>query len=104
MVTNAWSTSFPVLRALIAAATAMISACSYFTSWEQISQGPVGSPIQNIVLIWGPPDHKWRREDSKSIYEYHLKKVDTSCFHYWVVNSKGTIVDYFYRGYCKPIG
>lgn len=99
-----WSALLRIGRWIMIVGVLVSSACAYFESWDHANAGAIGDPIRNIVLIWGPPDHKWQREDGFTIYEYHLKKLDPSCFHYWVVNPQGTIVDFYYKGYCRPIG
>lgn len=78
--------------------------CAYFDSWEESNGGAVGRPWEEIAKLWGPEDQTWIRDDGKTIYRYHLKRLDPSCVHYWVVDEQGVIVDFYYDGYCRPIG
>lgn len=81
-----------------------IAACSLFTSWSDVMNTWVGDPIERITSLWGPPARVWTREDGMTIYRYDLKKLDPSCVHYWVVNDQKLIVNFYYEGYCRPIG
>jgi hypothetical protein len=81
-----------------------VAACSLFTSWSDVMMGWVGHPVEEITELWGPPEKLWVREDGKSIYKYHAKDIDPSCFHYWIVNDQKVIVDFYYEGYCRPVG
>lgn len=53
---------------------------------------------------WGKPLAIWQREEGLHEYKFHLKKLDPSCFHYWLVDDSRVIVDYYYEGYCHPVG
>lgn len=64
----------------------------------------VGSDIKRIEELWGSPLAKTTRADGFDIYKYHREAVDPSCFHYWVVDQEGTIVDFYHEGYCRPVG
>lgn len=65
----------------------------------------VGNPIEEIENSWGDElDEITSRPDGQKEYKYHLKKLDPSCIHYWVVNQRGIITGYRYQGYCRPIG
>ncbi len=80
------------------------SACSYFESWDEANRPAVGHPIDEIIKVWGQPSKTWTRDDGMAIYEYDLKKLDPSCTHYWVVSKDKIIIDFYYKGYCRPIG
>ena len=82
----------------------LLSGCFYFVSWDESVQGGVGRPMENIKKIWGNPDEITSLPDGQKEYKYHLKKLDPSCFHYWIVNEEGIITGYRYTGYCRPIG
>lgn len=92
------------MRLCIVALTTWLAGCAYFVSWEESNRGAIGHPVEEIAKLWGPPDQKWTREDGKTIHKYHLKKLDPSCIHYWVVDEQGIITDFYYDGYCRPIG
>lgn len=83
---------------------AFISACAYFASWDELYRDSIGRPIAEKLELWGQPDKIWVREDGKAVYEYHLKKIDPTCVHYWVVNDKKIIVDLYHEGHCRPVG
>ena len=83
---------------------ALLAACSYFVSWEEANKSAIGHPIEEIVNLEGPPEKIWQRDDGLTVYKYHLKKLDPSCYHYWIVNDKKVIVDFYYDGFCRPIG
>ena len=91
-------------RYLIWACILISSACSYFVSWDEANRPSVGDPIDEIIKVWGEPSKIWTRDDGMTIYEYDLKKLDPSCIHYWVVRKDKIIVDFYYTGYCRPIG
>jgi hypothetical protein len=78
--------------------------CTYFTSWDNVMQRWVGLPISDYVEVEGKPDQKWLREDGHTIYMYEFEGLDPSCVHYWVVDEGGVIVNFYYEGYCHPIG
>jgi len=58
----------------------------------------------DIQKTWGQPDRIDALGDGNKEYKYHLKKLDPSCVHYWIVDPQGIIVDYRYEGRCRPIG
>lgn len=80
----------------------VLTGCSYFVSWNDVSKPLIGHPIHEITELWGQPDGVLE-QGTKKIYRYDLKKLDPSCIHYWVVDEKGTIIDFYYKGYCRPI-
>jgi hypothetical protein len=80
----------------------ILTGCSYFVSWDDVSKPVVGHSIHEITELWGQPDEVLE-QGMKKIYRYDLKKLDPSCIHYWVVDDKGIIVDFYYKGYCRPI-
>ena len=82
----------------------LFSACSYFVSWDDKSKRAIGRPIENYVRLNGQPDEIKTLPDGQKEYKYHLKKLDPSCVHYWIVNEEGIIAGYRYTGYCRPIG
>ena len=82
----------------------LLSGCSYFVSWDESVQGGVGRPVENIKKIWGNPGEITSLPNGQKEYKYHLKKLDPSCVHYWIVNEEGIITGYRYTGYCRPIG
>jgi hypothetical protein len=85
-------------------AVVVLSGCALFTSWDDLARGWTGKNISRITALWGEPDRITKLDDGIREYEYHLKKLDPSCFHYWLVNSEGVITGYRYKGYCRPIG
>lgn len=82
----------------------LITGCAYFTSWNDVMGGWIGKPISRIEKLWGPADETRTRADGNKVYKYHLEDLDPSCVHYWIVNSEGTIVDFYDDGYCRPVG
>lgn len=78
--------------------------CSYFVSWDESVSGGVGRPMADVQRTWGDPDRIKKLGDGNTEYQYHLKKLDPSCIHYWIVDPQGVIVDYRYEGRCRPIG
>lgn len=78
--------------------------CAYFVSWENAHRNLIGKPVKLYVDLNGPPDKITPLTDGGSEYKYHLKKLDPSCIHYWVVNQSGIITGFRYEGYCRPIG
>lgn len=82
----------------------LLSGCSYFVTWEQSVEGGVGRPVDDIIKTWGKPDSIKKDNNGNSIYKYHLKKLDPSCIHYWIVGDNGIIIDFYYEGNCSPIG
>ena len=92
---------------ILAAAVALsVSACSYFVSWNDISEPLIGHPFQEITEFesWRQPDEVKTLPNGDKEYKYHLKKIDPSCIHYWVVDPQGIIRGYHYEGRCRPIG
>ena len=82
---------------------ALLAGCSYFVSWDEAVSGGIGRPMAELQKTWGEPDRIYTLRDGNKEYEYHLKKIDPSCFHYWRVNPEGIVVDYRYSGRCRPI-
>lgn len=78
--------------------------CSYFVSWDEKSERSLGRPIHNYIRLNGSPDSINPLPNGNKEYKYHLKKLDPTCIHYWIVNPQGIIVDYRYEGRCRPIG
>lgn len=91
-------------RNLLLALVMLTVSCSYFVSWEDANKNAVGEHIKNITDIWGPPNEVRTQSDGFSIWRYNLEEVDSSCVHYWIVNSEGIIIDFYHEGYCRPIG
>ena len=89
---------------IIGLVLALLAGCSYFVSWDESVSGGIGRPIVDIQKTWGKPDQINTLGDGNKEYEYHLRKLDPSCTHYWIVNPEGIIVDYRYEGRCRPIG
>ena len=85
-------------------ASVVVSACSYFVSWEDSVKGGVGRSIDSIVELDGPPTAVITLPGGKKEYKYHFKKIDPTCIHYWIVNPQGVITGYRYEGRCRPIG
>jgi hypothetical protein len=83
---------------------ALLAGCSYFVSWDESVSGGIGRPMIDIQKTWGQPDRIDTLGDGNKEYKYHLKKLDPTCIHYWIVNPEGIIVDYHYEGRCRPIG
>jgi hypothetical protein len=92
------------MRAWIVVVVIWVAGCAYFTSLDDLGRSWLGAPIGKIMELWGAPDETWQRKDGKKIYKYHAKDIDPSCIHYWVVDEQGIIVDFYYEGYCRPIG
>lgn len=84
----------------------LTAGCSYFVSWDDLSVSLVGEPFSKITKFdsWKIPDEIKKLPDGKTEYKYHLKNLDPSCVHYWIVDEQGIIVDYHYDGRCRPIG
>lgn len=82
----------------------LLIGCVFFSSWERSMRSWVGAPVSEFAELNGNPDKTWVREDGKTVYKYHLEKIDPSCIHYWVVDDRGVIVDFYYEGYCRPVG
>ena len=91
---------------LVTAVLLPVSACSYFVSWNDISEPLIGHPFQEITKFesWQHPDEVKALPNGDKEYKYHLKKIDPSCIHYWLVNPQGIITGYRYEGRCRPIG
>ena len=82
----------------------LFAGCSYFVSWDDQSQRVVGQTIDFVIGFDGQPDEIKTLSDGQKEYKYHLKKLDPSCVHYWIVDKEGIITGYRYTGYCRPIG
>ena len=84
----------------------LLAGCSYFVSWDDLSLNYIGQPISKDENFesWKTPDEVRTLPGGKKEYKYHLKKLDPSCIHYWIVNPQGIIVNYRYEGRCRPIG
>jgi len=82
----------------------LFAGCSYLSSWDDKSKVLIGEPITLYTNLNGQPDEIIERSDGQKEYKYHLKKLDPSCVHYWIVNQEGIITGYRYTGYCRPIG
>ena len=89
---------------MLGLALVSITGCSYFVSWDEAVGGGVGRPMADIEKTWGKPDQIDTLGDGNTVYKYHLKKLDPTCIHYWIVNPQGIIVNYRYEGRCRPIG
>ena len=85
-------------------AVILFTGCSYFVSWDDKSKTLIGEPITLYSDLNGPPDEIKTLPDGQKEYKYHLKKLDPSCVHYWIVDKKGIIMGYRYTGYCRPVG
>ena len=81
-----------------------LSACSYFVSWDDTSRPVLGHEIKEVTDLWGNADSVSELPNGTKEYMYHLKKLDPSCIHYWIVSDKGIVIDYRYSGRCRPIG
>lgn len=94
------------MRSYLLVMVAPLGACSYFVSWDDISKPLIGDPFSNITDFdfWRHPDEVKSLPDGQTEYKYHLKKLDPSCIHYWIVDAEGIISDYRYEGRCRPIG
>lgn len=82
----------------------LLSGCVLFFTWDGLSQTWVGLPIDKFIEQEGPPDGINTRTEGSKVYRYHLEEVAPNCVHYWIVNSKGIIVDFYYEGACTPVG
>lgn len=84
----------------------LLTGCSYFVSWDDISKNYIGHPLSEYEEFetWQKPDEIKTLPNGNKEYKYHLKKLDPSCVHYWVVDPQGIITDYHYDGRCRPIG
>lgn len=79
----------------------LFAGCSYFVSWEDVSDPVVGRSMEEIEKIWDEPDQIIPLANGVKEYKY---KVDRSCTHYWIVDKDGIITGYRYTGYCRPVG
>ncbi len=77
--------------------------CSYFVSWEDNHDAWIGYPIGDYIKHNGPPDEIKNLDNGKKEYKYWLKRIDPSCIHYWIIDSKGIITGYHYEGSCGVI-
>lgn len=66
--------------------------------------GWVGSNIQRIEELYGPPVEVKEIERELKVYKYHHERIDPSCIQYWIVDSNGIIVSGHHEGRCRPIG
>ena len=78
--------------------------CSYFVSWDDVSKPVIGSNITEVTKTWGEPDEKRHISGEKIEYIYHLKDLDPTCHHTWIVNKNGVVDGYTYSGRCRPVG
>ena len=67
-------------------------------------EGWIGHPISEIEELWGPATRKTKKNDGTIEYRFDRPKIDPSCVHYWLVDSRGTIIGMRYEGLCHPIG
>ena len=82
----------------------LFAGCAFLNTWDDVMHTWIGADIARITNLWGEPRGIWTREDGMTIYKYELKKLDPSCVHYWVVSKEKIIVDFYYEGYCRPVG
>ena len=82
-------------------AVILFSGCSYFVSWEDVSDPVVGHSMEAVEKIWSEPDQITPLANGAKEYKY---KIDRSCTHYWIVDKKGIVTGYRYTGYCRPVG
>ena len=84
----------------------LFAGCSYFVSWDDVSKPFIGDLFLSITKFksWKNPDEIKALPDGQKEYKYHLKELDPSCIHYWIVDKEGIIMGYRYTGYCRPIG
>lgn len=94
----------PVKLYVVTMIIVLLAGCSYFVSWDEAVRGVVGRPIGSFIKSYGPPNAIIPLPSGSNEYKYHMKKIDSSCVHYWVVNPKGVITGYRYTGRCRPIG
>lgn len=80
----------------------LLASCSYFVSWDDIHKNRIGDPIEKVER--NPPDAIKNLGNGLKEYKYWLNRLDPSCIHYWIVDSKGIVVGYRYEGRCRPIG
>jgi len=95
-----------IKKIFLVSVMAVLFGCSYFVSWDDISKPLIGHPLTEITKFesWRNPEKVWERQDGRTVYKYHLEKLDPSCVHYWVVDNQGIIVDYYFEGHCRPVG
>jgi hypothetical protein len=93
-----------MMRSYLLITVIFFTGCSYFTSWDEQSERVLGQQIDLVIRLDGQPDAITLLPDGQKEYKYHLKKLDPSCVHYWIVNEEGIIIGYRYTGYCRPIG
>ena len=82
----------------------LITACTYFVSWDDYGKSWIGHRIDEVVKLEGPPDAITPLGNGGKEYKYHLKKIDPTCIHYWIIDPQGIIRGYHYKGRCRPIG
>jgi hypothetical protein len=95
-----------MMRSYLLTIVIFFTGCSYFTSWDDQSTRAIGYSLSYMTKFdsWKNPDEVTALPDGQKEYKYHLKKIDPSCVHYWIVNEEGIITGYRYTGYCRPIG
>ena len=81
----------------------LIASCAYFVSWDDLMESWVGRDISDILQLWGEPDSINEHGGGKKAYEYR-GRADSSCIYAWIADGDGIIVDFYYEGYCRPIG
>lgn len=82
---------------------AILCGCALFTSWDDVTNTWIGSPIARLQAAHGSPSKVTPLPDGQSEYRYDLKKLDPSCVQYWVINAEGIIVGQRHTGYCSPV-
>ncbi len=60
----------------------------------------VGAPMERHIEVYGKPDQILERPDGKKIYKYLDHSGVSHCTQFWVVDSRGKIVDQYHEGYC----
>lgn len=91
------------MRNTILALLIWLTGCAFFVSWDESNRSSVGQPIETITKLWGEPNQTWKRKDGKTVYKYHLKNLDPSCTHYWVIDKQGIIENFYHEGNCRPV-
>lgn len=72
-------------------------------NWQDVAVSWYHQPIGVTVAAWGPPDRIWTRSDGLRAYKYDLDRVAPDCVHYWLVDDRGLIVNWYYKGGCKAV-
>lgn len=57
----------------VLAALALLAACATTANYEAEVQRWVGSPVDELVLEWGPPDNQFTLADGRSVIEYRYE-------------------------------